>query len=215
MRRTSKRSSARASTLEGTRPRGGGGEAAFWLPLIALLTGARQNELAELRIEDLRQDVESGRWFFDIGTEGGRSIKTASSRRKVPMHPHLEHVGLLRYRQSLIDQDCGDLLARHQVRCARPARWPMVQMVQPLPPGGGEGDGHDQGVPFVPPHLQADGRDAGIGEELHDALTGHSGGGEGRNYGRGIGVKALAEAIRRIEVPEAVRNISWTQHARG
>ena len=88
----------------GSRPRGGGGEAAFWLPLIALFTGARQSELAQLRIEDLRQDPESGVWFFDIGTEGGRSIKTASSRRKVPVHPHLVSVGLLRYRQALIDQ---------------------------------------------------------------------------------------------------------------
>ena len=43
----------------GSRPMGGGGEAAFWLPLIALFTGARQSELAQLRIEDLRQDSET------------------------------------------------------------------------------------------------------------------------------------------------------------
>lgn len=80
----------------GSRPTGGGGEAAAWLPLIALFTGARQSELAQLRIEDLKQDSQSGLWFFDIGTEGGRSIKTASSRRKVPVHPHLVSVGLAR-----------------------------------------------------------------------------------------------------------------------
>jgi hypothetical protein len=50
-------------------------------------------------------------------------------------------------------------------------------------------------------------RDAGIGEELHDALTGHTGGGVGRSYGGGFGLKALAEAIGRIDVPEAVRNL--------
>jgi integrase len=96
----------------GSRPQGGGGEAAFWLPLIALFTGARQSELAQLRVEDLRQDAESGLWFFDISAEGGRSIKTASSRRKVPAHPHLASIGLLRYRQSLIDRNgttSGDL----------------------------------------------------------------------------------------------------------
>jgi hypothetical protein len=53
-------------------------------------------------------------------------------------------------------------------------------------------------------------RDAGIGEELHDALTGHSGGGVGRSYGGGFGLKALAEAMRGIEVPEAVRDVAWT-----
>jgi hypothetical protein len=53
-------------------------------------------------------------------------------------------------------------------------------------------------------------RDAGIGEELHDALTGHSGGGVGRSYGGGFGLKAFAEAMKGIEVTEAVRDVAWT-----
>jgi hypothetical protein len=53
-------------------------------------------------------------------------------------------------------------------------------------------------------------RDAAIGEELHDALTRRSGCGVGRSYGGGFGLKALAEAIGRIEVPEAVRDVAWT-----
>jgi hypothetical protein len=40
-------------------------------------------------------------------------------------------------------------------------------------------------------------------------LTGHSGGGVGRSYGGGFGSKALAEALGRIEVPEAVRGLEW------
>ena len=35
----------------------------------------------------------------------------------------------------------------------------------------------------------------GSAEEVHDALTGHSGGGVGRSYGGGFGLRALAEAI--------------------
>ncbi len=73
----------------GERPKGGGGEAAYWLPLLALLSGARQGELAQLRVMDLAKDAETGVWHLDIGTAGGRSIKTASSRRKVPLHPAL------------------------------------------------------------------------------------------------------------------------------
>jgi hypothetical protein len=38
------------------RPSGGGGEAAFWFPLIGLLSGMRLDEIAQLRICDLRQD---------------------------------------------------------------------------------------------------------------------------------------------------------------
>lgn len=57
-------------------------------------------------------------------------------------------------------------------------------------------------------------RDAGIGEELHDALTGHSGGGVGWHYGGGFGLKALAEAIGRIDVPEAVEELTWAASSR-
>ena len=54
-------------------------------------------------------------------------------------------------------------------------------------------------------------RDAGISEELHDALTGH--GGVGRSYGVGLGLKVLAEAIGRIEVPEPAVELTWALEA--
>lgn len=38
---------------EGARPTGGQGDAAFWLPLLALFTGSRLNELASLKASDL------------------------------------------------------------------------------------------------------------------------------------------------------------------
>jgi integrase len=197
----------------GSRPQGGGGEAAFWLPLIALFTGARQSELAQLRVEDLRQDPESGLWFFDIGTEGGRSIKTASSRRKVPVHPHLVSAGLLRYRQSLIDQKqtaLGDLWPdiRSDAKGRRAGPW-SKWFNRYLRVNAKVLDTSKVFHSFRHTFKRMC-RDAGIGEELHDALTGHSGGGVGRSYGGGFGLKALAEAIGRIEVPEAARGPSWT-----
>ena len=198
------------------RPRGGGGEAAYWLPLIALFTGARQSELAQLRIEDLKQDSESGLWFFDIGTEGGRSIKTASSRRTVPVHPHLVSVGLLRYRQSLIVDQRGGAACGGDL-------WPDIK-------SDAEGRRAGPWSKWFNRYLRVNAkvldagkvfhsfrhtfkrmcRDAGLAEEMHDALTGHSGGGVGRSYGGGFGLRALAEAMRRIEVPEAVRDVAWT-----
>jgi hypothetical protein len=39
----------------GQRPQGGGGEAAYWLPLLALYTGGRLEELGQLRKKDVRQ----------------------------------------------------------------------------------------------------------------------------------------------------------------
>jgi hypothetical protein len=73
---------------KGERPRAAGGEAAFWFPLIALLSGMRLEEMAGLRIEDLKLDEETGTWLFDVTPRSGRSVKTGSSIRKVPAHPH-------------------------------------------------------------------------------------------------------------------------------
>ena len=61
----------------------------------------RLEEIAGLRIHDLRQDEETRPWFFDVHPHGVRSVKTASSIRKVPVHPELERIGLLLYRQSV------------------------------------------------------------------------------------------------------------------
>ena len=54
-------------------------------------------------------------------------------------------------------------------------------------------------------------REAGISEEIHHALTGHSGGGVGRAYGRerrddgsldrGISLSRLQEEINRVSYP--------------
>ena len=40
------------------RPKGGRGEAAYWFPLIALFSGARRTEIAQLMVRDIRQSEE-------------------------------------------------------------------------------------------------------------------------------------------------------------
>jgi integrase len=189
------------------RPKGGGGEAAYWLPLIALFTGARQGELAQLRIGDLRQDHETGIWFFDISTEGGRTIKTASSRRKVPVHPELERLGLLRYRQSLLDKGAS-LQAplwpdfKFDTKAGRAGPW-SKWFNRYLRDKAGVVEGGKVFHSFRHTFKRM-ARDAGLSEEMHDALTGHTGGGVGRSYGGGFGLKVMAEALGKLEVPKAV-----------
>lgn len=82
----------------------------FWVPLIGLYHGMRLNEICQLRLEDIKQ--ESCIYFFDIRPdiagdksttemskdgEGGKRTKTASSRRRVPVHPRLEELGFLSF----------------------------------------------------------------------------------------------------------------------
>lgn len=192
---------------KGERPKAGGGEAAFWFPLIGLLSGARLGEIAQLRIADLRQDPETGLWLFDIGTAGGRTIKTASSKRLVPVHPELERIGLLRYRQALLDDGAGP----------EGSLWPDVASAVEGQKAAGwskwfgrflrkTAKVEEEGKVFhsFRHTFKRMARDAGVSEEMHDALTGHSGGGVGRSYGGGFGLKALAEAIAKLEAPKIV-----------
>ncbi|WP_146113093.1 site-specific integrase [Paracoccus yeei] len=72
-------------------------DALYWLPLIAAYTGARREEIAGLQVKDLRQ--EDGIWLFDIRENDNRGLKNATSRRTVPVHPHLIELGLLDQRE--------------------------------------------------------------------------------------------------------------------
>jgi hypothetical protein len=42
----------------GDRPRGGAGEAAYWFPVLGLMMGGRLQEIADLRVGDVRQSEE-------------------------------------------------------------------------------------------------------------------------------------------------------------
>ena len=67
----------------------------FWLPLIALFTGARLNEICQLHLEDITQ--VHGIWVFNINNKGVKRLKTSSAVRKVPVSQTLIDIGLLEY----------------------------------------------------------------------------------------------------------------------
>ena len=65
----------------------------FWLPLIAVFSGLRQEEICQLRMGDIRNEEHS--WFFDIKLGGDKKLKNSTARRRVPVHPELIRIGLL------------------------------------------------------------------------------------------------------------------------
>nr|WP_245582436.1 site-specific integrase [Neorhizobium lilium] len=69
----------------------------YWVPLIMLYSGARPAEIAQLSLDDVRQ--EHGHWIFHITTEGDgdKSVKTEGSMRVVPVHQELVKLGFLDY----------------------------------------------------------------------------------------------------------------------
>lgn len=66
----------------------------IWLVPLAAYTGARIGELGQLRTDDIRQ--VDGVWVFDLlEIEDGQSLKTAASRRQIPVHHALIDGGFL------------------------------------------------------------------------------------------------------------------------
>jgi integrase len=79
------------------RPGPGRGEAAFWLPLLALYSGARRADLAALQVKNV-DDVEGVPCFtFEEDKIIGKRLKTPTAIRTVPVHPQLIELGWLRY----------------------------------------------------------------------------------------------------------------------
>lgn len=94
---------------DGERPRGGKGEASYWIPLILLWTGARPEEVAQLLVSDFNGAAAES-WtltFTDLGThphKGQRSLKTSrkrSGRRTIPVPQPLIDMGILEYLEHL------------------------------------------------------------------------------------------------------------------
>ncbi|OUJ14703.1 tyrosine-type recombinase/integrase [Acetobacter sp. DsW_063] len=75
---------------EGYRPIGGAGEAAVWVPLLALFTGARLDEIGSLKVEHVTKISGIDLILIDDG-------KTDNAYRKVPIHDELKRLGFLRY----------------------------------------------------------------------------------------------------------------------
>jgi integrase len=74
----------------------------FWIPLVALFTSCRLNEICQLTYKDVTKLDKI--WFFLITAEdegdGNKSLKTVYSQRNIPIHKTLIDLGLIEYIQS-------------------------------------------------------------------------------------------------------------------
>ena len=73
-----------------------GANAAYWIPLLGLYTGARIGELAQLKVCDV--ETLGAIAALSITDEGeGQSVKSQAGVRKVPLHSELIRLGFLDY----------------------------------------------------------------------------------------------------------------------
>lgn len=167
----------------------------FWLPWLALYTGARLEELGQLRAADVRR--EDGVWFLAIEPGDGKRVKTKSSKRRVPIHPALVKRGLLAYveKQRVAGQVqlFPELKATsHGSRTAAWSKWwgRHARTVCGITDRRKTFHGFRHGF--------KDAARAVMPEEHHDAITGHSNGSVGRSYGLGVPLQTLAKAMARV-----------------
>lgn len=126
--------------------------------------------------------------------------------RRIPLHPDLERMGLLRYRAWLIQNG----------RDAQNSMWPGVKAsawskwINPyLRSQCGITDENKVFHSFRHTFKRMT-RDAGLYEELHDVITGHANKGSvGRDYGRGFSIKPLAKAMAQIGPPVDLSGLAW------
>lgn len=189
--------------IEGFRPVGGGGEAAKWLPLLALFTGARLEELGRLTPADVR--MEDGVTYLFINTIGeGKRVKNRSSRRKVPVHAQLVVLGFLAYvedRRKAKDTTLfPDLKSkRAEITSAWSAWWARYM--------DSIGIDDRRKVFHSFRHLvKRTFRDAGVDKTLRDALMGHAHEDVAEDYGldeegMGFSLPTLDAALQRLAYP--------------
>jgi len=176
------------------RPQGGAGEAAYWLPLLALYTGARLEELGQLTRKDIKQ--ADNIWCISITDEAeGTSLKTHSSRRVVPLHPELIRLGFVEYAQLQRERVFPALKTDgHRSQTGNFSKWWGRYARKTI----GIEDGRKVFHSFR--HAFKDAcRNSGIHQEIHDAFTGHSGRNVGSSYGSGPSLSRLAEEMARLQ----------------
>lgn len=73
-----------------------GADAAYWVPLLGIFTGARISELCQLKTADV-STVDGVPVMYLTDESEGQSVKTVAGRRVVPVHPELVRLGLMDY----------------------------------------------------------------------------------------------------------------------
>lgn len=184
---------------KGERPQGGGGEAAFWLPLLGLYTGARREELLQLRPDDVCTKDGIDYLHFRHDPKTGQMLKTGSAgNKRVPIHPELVRLGFIEYARG--QQGSGRLFPAVTSSKAW-GKW----FARTLDAAGLS----DRGLDFHAfRHTFVNAlRAANVPEDQRKALTGHASADVHARYGalEGYPLGPLAEAVGRVRSDESSR----------
>lgn len=178
---------------------------------LALYTGAREEELCQLTLDDIKTNAPIPYIkIIDLIDEKQdkqiKRLKNKGSRREIPIPKQLIAHGFLRYVEHLRKNSETWLFPKLTVepkygrRSANWCKW-WGRWRKKLGVVGKEKCFHAFRHVF-----KTACRTAGIGEDIHDAITGHKEAHEGRNYGK-FPLQALHGPLNKVAYPEL--NIDW------
>jgi integrase len=191
------------------RPAAGRGEAAYWLPLLALYTGARLEELGQLRPQDVMQeqyvgddDAPQTAWVLNLTEDlaDGLKLKNAGSERKVPIHPSLVELGFIR-----LVEDARSAVQPRIFHALKPDKYGRFTAKW----GEWFGSYLREVCGITDPRLvfhsfrhswKHYARDAGIMEGVQRQIMGHTSGDVADDYGDGYSVYQVVEGMKRYRI---------------
>lgn len=175
-----------------------------WLFLLALLTGARIEELGQVLLADVKKTDDV--WYIDVtdyvAPEDGQEVKrvkTDSSIRVLPLHPRLVELGFLsrieKHRSTGAVRLFPDLQADKLQVITKEASRRAARIIDEIV-------SKDRRLVFHSfRHLFKDlCRDAEIEKEVHDQLTGHAAIDQGGRYGLGRAVTKLYKNLCKLDL---------------
>ena len=169
----------------------------YWLPLLGRFTGARLEELCQLRVDDFIEQQGIPCIRIDDSHEG-QSLKNASSRRVLPLHPSLIRHGLLQYAESVktsgADRLFPELEAVRGKRGHAASKW-FGRYKTKLGITDPRKTFHSFRHTFID-----DLRDAGVQDSLIKRMVGHEDSSVTFGiYGSRTPIKAMVEAMKHIK----------------
>lgn len=168
----------------------------FWIPLIAVFTGLRIEEISGLRVSDIRE--ESGVSYFSLNRE--RKLKSKAAYRNVVIHDELIKAGFLRFVDEQRKRGDGLLFYdRTQTADGRVSsslsNW-YGRYAKQIGIKYNDTAFHSLRDNFNDACENADFTDRQIMR-----IMGHSPGGAKKHYGLGLWLKKTAELMKRLQYP--------------